>query len=262
MSDIFIASLLLGALAGVSAGLFGIGGGVLIVPFLGWLFAALQFPAQQIMLMAVATSLATALFTSASSVKTHMHLGNIVWRRAFRLAPGLLIGAMSGATLAEYTSATLLRGLFIGYLLYTSLHMALPKRNTPLSKKTSARLDYPIGLCIGNLSAMLGIGGGTMTVPYLAHSGLVMKNAVATSSACALPIAFSAAISYIFLGWHAHGLPEGSFGYIYLPAFFGIVLTSILTAPMGARLAHRLPAQQLKRYFAFVLFLIALKMLG
>lgn len=262
MLTIFFASLLIGTLAGLSAGLFGIGGGVLVVPFLGWLFAAHHFDPKLIMLMAVATSLATALLTSAASARAHYALGNIIWHRVFRLTPSLLLGAICGATLAEFSSPVILRNLFIGYLFYVSIHMALPKKKTFSSKTISQWLDYPAGFIIGIVSAMLGIGGGTMSVPYLAHNGLEMKNAVATSSTCALPIAASAAISYIALGWADASLPYGSLGYIYLPAFFGIVLTSMLTASMGAKLAHRLPATQLKRYFSLVLFAIALKMAG
>lgn len=260
MIETFIASLLLGTLAGLSAGLFGIGGGVLIVPFLSWLFKIQHFQTHEIMLIAIATSLASAIFTSAASVRTHYQLGNIVWHRATHLGPSLLLGALGGAVLANYISAELLRGFFIAYLFYTSLRMVLPKNAAPASPQNPKYLDYPLGLLIGGMSALLGIGGGTMTVPYLAGSGLLMKNAVATSSVCALPITFSAAASYIFLGWHNDQLPAGSLGYIYLPAFLGIVTTSILTAPIGAKLAHRLPAQQLKRYFAVVLVLIALKM--
>jgi hypothetical protein len=241
--------------------MFGIGGGVLVVPFLNWLFKTCQFESDRIMLMAVATALASALFASAASVRTHFQLGNIVWHRTFRLTPGLLLGATFGASLAEYLSAGLLRDLFIAYLLYTSLQMALPKNSLTIASKTSMQFDYPVGLLVGSLSAILGIGGGSMNVPYLAHTGMPMKNAVATSSACALPIAFSAAASYILLGWHDAALPEGSLGYVYLPAFAGIVGTSIFTAPLGARLAHRLPAQRLKRYFALVLLLIAAKMI-
>lgn len=260
MTEIFLASLLLGIVAGVSAGLFGIGGGALIVPVLSWLLAARQFNPEQIMLVAVATSLATALFTSAASVHTHHKLGNIDWRRAFRLSPSLLAGAVGGAVLAGYISAELLRWFFIAYLLYTSVQMAVPKLAAVAAHGGRQYLDYPMGLLIGVLSAILGIGGGTMTVPYLAGGGLPMKNAVATSSTCALPIALSAAASYVVLGWHGHDLPDGSFGYIYLPAFAGIVTTSIFTAPLGAKLAHRLPARRLKRYFAVVLLLIAIKM--
>lgn len=260
--EIFLASLILGGLAGISAGLFGIGGGVLIVPFLTWLFELKHFNPEQILLLAVATSLATALPTSVSSLRTHHKLNNIVWHRAFRLMPSLLLAAMSGAVLAEHISADLLRWFFITYLIYTSLHMALPSRTLPQNAKPRLYLDYPMGFLIGAISAILGIGGGAMTVPYLVGGGLQIKNAVATSSACALPIAFSAAASYIYLGWHAQALPEGSFGYIYLPAFLGICATSIFTAPIGARLAHRLPAKQLKRYFALLLLLMAFKMVS
>lgn len=261
MLEIFLASLFLGTLVGISAGLFGIGGGVLSVPFLSWLLAAHQFNPQQIMIIAVATSLATALFTSASSARTHYYLGNIAWHRVYRLSPSLLLGAMTGAMLAEYISASMLRNLFIAYLLYTSLRLALAQNITTRQTQKHAWLDYSVGLLIGSISAMLGIGGGTMTVPYLAHNGLEIKNAVATSSTCALPITLSAAVSYVFLGWHDNALPIGSFGYVYMPAFFGIVLTSMLTAPIGAKLAHRLPAPRLKRYFSGVLLLIAVKMI-
>ena len=260
MTEIFLASLLLGILAGIAAGLFGIGGGALIVPVLVWLFQAQHFNPEQIMLLAVATSLATAIFTSAASVRTHHKLGNIDWRRALHLAPSMLLGAGVGAVLAKYISADLLRWFFVAYLLYTSVQMAIPRKAKTSTRPARQFLDYPTGLLIGVLSAILGIGGGTMTVPYLVGNGLAMKNAVATSSACAIPIALSAAASYAVLGWQDSHLPVGSLGYLYLPAFAGIVLTSIFTAPLGAKLAHRLPAQKLKRYFAIVLLAIAIKM--
>ncbi len=259
MIEIFLASLLIGVLAGISAGLFGIGGGVLIVPTLAWLFELHQFNPEQILLMAVASSLATALPTSISSLRTHHKLNNIIWHRAFRLMPTLLLASICGAILAEFISAELLRWFFVSYLLYTSLRLAWPK-SSAVSGHPRLYLDYPMGFLIGSISAILGIGGGTITVPYLVSSGLQIKNAVATSSACALPIAISAAISYIVLGWHTENLPEGSFGYVYLPAFWGITTTSVFTAPIGARLAHRLPAIKLKRYFALVLLFMAIKM--
>lgn len=260
MTEIFLASLLLGILAGVAAGLFGIGGGALIVPVLVWVFQTQRFDPEQVMLIAVATSLATAIFTSLASVRTHHKLGNIDWHRAKHLAPSMLLGAVGGAVLAEYISADSLRWFFVAYLIYTSAQMAIPKPNKASSHPAKFSLDYPMGLLIGVLSAILGIGGGTMTVPYLASNGLPMKNAVATSSTCAIPIALAAATSYAVLGWQDSHLPVGSFGYLYLPAFAGIVLTSIFTAPLGAKLAHSLPAQKLKRYFAIVLLALALKM--
>ncbi|OQW71002.1 MAG: hypothetical protein BVN35_17365 [Proteobacteria bacterium ST_bin11] len=260
MTEIFLASLLLGIVAGICAGLFGIGGGTLIVPVLVWILQIQQFNPEQIMLIAVATSLATAVFTSAASVRSHHKLGNIDWPRARHLAPSMLLGATGGAVLAEYISAELLRWFFVAYLLYTSVQMATPAQTKGSSHPAKQHLDYPIGLLIGVLSAILGIGGGTMTVPYLVGNGLIMKNAVATSSTCAIPIALSAATSYVMLGWQDTNLPFGSLGYLYLPAFAGIALSGVFTAPWGAKLAHRLPAQSLKRYFVLVLLALAIKM--
>ncbi|MGY6275921.1 sulfite exporter TauE/SafE family protein [Methylomonas sp. MgM2] len=261
MTEILLSGLFLGAAAGLSAGLFGIGGGVLVVPVLSWLFENQGFQSQNIMLMAIATSLATALFTSAASVTTHYRLGNIVWRIAFRLSPSMLLGASAGALAAKYIVGDSLAILFTAYLAYTGFKMAFPPQKTTSLSFKHPRLDYPIGFAIGILSALLGIGGGTMTVPYLAKKGLLMKNAVATSSTCALPVTLSASASYILLGWHNEHLPFGSIGYIYLPAFFGIIVTSMITAPLGAKLATRLPSPQLKRYFAVVILLIAVKMI-
>jgi len=260
MTDIFFNGLFLGAAAGLSAGLFGIGGGVLVVPFLSWLFEDQGFQPQNIMLMAVATSLGTALFTSAASVAAHYRLGNIVWHVAFRLSPSMLFGAFTGALAAKYFVGDLLRLLFIAYLVYTGLKMAFPSEKPSHLSFKRPLLDYPIGFFIGLLSALLGIGGGTMTVPYLAKKGLLMKSAVATSSTCALPITLSAAASYVVLGWNNQDLPIGSVGYVYLPAFLGIIVTSMMTAPLGAKLATRLPSPHLKRYFAIVIVLIAVKM--
>lgn len=260
MTEIFLSGLLLGIAAGLSAGLFGIGGGVLVVPFLTWLFEAQGFQTQHILLMAIATSLGTAIFTSTASVISHHRLNNIIWPRALRLSPSMLLGAFAGAVTAKYIVGDSLRILFIVYLVYTGLKMAFPQGSPSAGSIKYPRLDYPVGFFIGTLSALLGIGGGTMTVPYLANRGLLMRNAVATSSTCAIPITLSAAASYILLGWNNEHLPMGSLGYIYLPAFFGIIVTSMMSAPIGAKLATRLPSLQLKRYFAIIILLIAVKM--
>jgi uncharacterized membrane protein YfcA len=261
MLELFLLSMLLGAIAGFLAGLFGLGGGVIIVPALIWLFSAQHFPNESIMIMAVATSLATIIITSISSVISHCRYGNVMWDRVFRLSPGIILGAGIGAMIADYIDANSLRWFFISYLLYIGTHMALQKTNVITPKKTDKQLDYLAGNGIGFLSSLLGIGGGTLTVPYLASRQVVMKNAVAISSACGLPIAISGSVVYAFLGWSKSILPEWSFGYIYLPALCGIVTCSILTAPIGAKLANQLPAKKLKRYFSVVIFLIAFKMI-
>ncbi|MCQ8182894.1 sulfite exporter TauE/SafE family protein [Methylomonas sp. SURF-1] len=260
MTEVFFASLLLGLFAGLAAGLFGIGGGTIIVPVLVWLFQAHDFAAERVMLSAVATSLASALLTSAASARTHHQLGNIAWQRVSRLAPSLLAGAAAGAVAANHFNPEILRWCFVAYLLYTGVNMIRPQQAKTTIRTGSRCIDYIVGFLIGALSAILGIGGGTMSVPYLAGSGLAMKNAIATSSACAVAIAFSAAASYALLGQDENDAMRGQLGHLYLPAFVGISLTSVLTAPVGAKLAHRLPAKRLKRYFALVLIATALKM--
>ncbi|KAF3978595.1 MAG: sulfite exporter TauE/SafE family protein [Methylococcales symbiont of Iophon sp. n. MRB-2018] len=261
MQEFFLLALLLGAIAGLLAGLFGLGGGVIIVPALLWLFTEQQFPEQEMMIMAVATSLATIVLTSISSSISHYKLGNIIWAKVFKLTPGILLGSVVGAKLADWITADNLKWFFISYLIYVGLRMGYKSNPKIGGEKISAWMDYPVGNGIGLISSLLGIGGGTLTVPYLLSSQIAMKNAVAISSVCGLPIALSGATTYIWLGWEKTTLPEWSLGYVYLPAFLGITICSILTAPIGAKLANRLPAKKLKRYFSIVILLIAIKMI-
>jgi uncharacterized membrane protein YfcA len=261
MIEIVSASTLLGLLAGIMAGLFGIGGGMIIVPALVLLFSAQEFPEKLVLIMSIATSLATIIFTSISSVVTHHRLGAVEWKKVFRLAPGIMMGAAAGAVIASHLEVDLLRVIFIGYLLYVGAQMAMQTKPKPGRSTSSRALDFLVAILIGLMSSLVGIGGGTLTVPYLVFFQTPMRNAVAVSSACGLPIAIASSVSYAFLGHNVPQLPEWSLGYIYLPAFAGILSASILTAPMGARLANRLPAQKLKRYFSLLIFIMAIKMI-
>ncbi|NOQ34624.1 MAG: TSUP family transporter [Methylococcaceae bacterium] len=263
MLEIFIASLVLGAVSGLLAGLFGIGGGLVIVPVLVALFSMQQVVASEhTMIVAIATSLATIVFTAISSVLAHHRRGNVLWYKVFRLTPTIIIGAGMGALIADKITGDNLRFIFIAYLLYVAVQMALQIKPSIGEIKENTFVDYSAGAVIGVVSSILGIGGGTLTVPYLVACKLPMKNAVAVSSACGLPIAIGATVSYIFLGLQQQAtLPEWSLGYIYLPAFFGIVICSVLTAPVGAKLATKLPAAKLKRYFSLMLFIMAAKMI-
>lgn len=262
MIELLLASGVLGAIAGLAAGLLGIGGGAIIVPVLSILFTQHGFAADSIMIMAVATSLASAIMTSLASVLAHHRLGNVQWPRVLRFVPGLLLGASGGALIADQLNGDWLRYGFAGYLLLISWQMTRPAPTlSTLQPPVSPVWDYPMSLLIGLLSAILGIGGGTITVPYLLRGQLPMKHAVAISSACAIAIAVSAASSYVLLGAAQTQLPAYSWGYLYLPALGGIVLTSIVTAPIGAQLSNRLPAKAIKRYFAAVLLAMAAKML-
>lgn len=260
MVELFLFSMLLGLIAGLLAGLFGLGGGVVIVPALVWLFSTHNFPNELVMISAVATSLATIVFTSLSSALAHNKLGTIQWGSVLRLSPGVLFGAGVGAIIADYIEADILKILFIIYLIYTGIRMILPQKLDEGKRNSRQWLDYWAGNFIGILSSILGIGGGSLTVPYLLSRQLPMKNAVAVSSVCGLPIALSGVTVYIILGWDDGALPDWSLGYVHFPALAGIVLCSVLTAPVGAKLANKIPAKKLKRYFSVVLFLIALKM--
>lgn len=260
MFELFLYSVLLGIIAGLLSGLLGLGGGVIIVPVLVGLFSAQQFPEQLIMIMAIATSLATIILTSTSSIISHHKYGSILWDRVFRLCPGVLIGAALGAMLADYIAAEILSWFFISYLFYVGIRMAFQIRSVR-KRKHYKRLDYLVGNGIGFLSSILGIGGGSLTVPYLVGEQVAMKNAVAISSACGLPIAISGTVVYAWLGWGKTLLPEWSLGYIYLPALCGIIISSTLFAPIGAMWANKLPAKKLKQFFSVIIFLIAIKMI-
>ncbi len=262
MTLFFLASLLLGALAGITAGLFGLGGGTVIVPILVWMLALQGIPEELVMIMAIATSLATVIFTSTSSIFAHHQRGYVLWDKVLYLSYGIVIGVTFGAFIAEHITGEHLRLIFALFLFYVSLQILLQLDIDILGEvQETPLLDYIVGIFIGAISSILGTGGGTLTVPYLVHRKLPVKNAVAISSACGFPIAVAASISYVILGMKHSGLPEGSFGYIYLPAFFGITVCSVFTAPIGAKLAHVLPAEKLKRYFAVIILIMAAKML-
>ncbi|WP_198243706.1 sulfite exporter TauE/SafE family protein [methane-oxidizing endosymbiont of Gigantopelta aegis] len=261
MTDIFLASLILGAATGLLAGLFGIGGGIIIVPVLMWLFERLNLADKHIMIMAIATSLATIIPTAIASSYAHHQRQNLLWPVVRKLVPGIIIGSLLMSFVAAHLPAHLLRYFFIAYLIYVATNMLLQKKTVISVQSRWKGMDYVAGAIIGGLSTLLGIGGGTLTVPYLLGKNLVMKNAVAVSSACGLPIAMAGTIGYILTGWKLTSLPEYSLGFIYLPAFLGITASSIFTASIGARLANSLPAKHLKHYFALLLYIIAAKML-
>jgi uncharacterized membrane protein YfcA len=247
--------------SGLLAGLFGIGGGLIIVPVLVMLFQARGLPEELVMLMAVATSLATIMLTAMASVWAHHRLGSLVWAKVFRLTPGIMMGAALGAVIAKHISADVLRYILVIFLLYVGMKMALQVQPKSDRIKQSRALDFLVANMIGFLSSIVGIGGGTLTVPYLVQAQMPMRNAVAVASACGLPITVAGTVSYAVLGWHTLHLPEWSVGYVYLPAFLGTGFSSIFTAPIGAKWVHKLPAAKLKRYFSLLLFVMAAKLM-
>jgi uncharacterized protein len=258
---IAIWSLLLGMVTGLLAGLFGIGGGLVIVPVLIFLFTEKEFPAHVTMIMAIATSLAAIIITALASVYAHHRLGSVRWYKVIRLAPGIMAGAGLGAWVANRIPVEQLRLIFISFLIYVGIEMARAKPLKTGNTEYTRLIDGVVSCIIGLISALVGIGGGTLTVPYLVHSNFPMRNAVAVAGACGLPIAIGGTFSYALLGLQVTNLPEGSLGYVYLPAFSGIALGSLFTAPLGAKLANKLPAKQLKRYFSLLIFAIAISLI-
>lgn len=253
------AFLLLGAFAGVLAGLLGVGGGLIIVPVLAIIFAERGFDG--VMHLAVGTSLATIVFTSISSVLAHHRRGAVRWEVFARLAPGIIIGALAGAAIADLMPGDGLRVVFGIFELAVAAQMALSVRPSP-----QRQLPGPAGMgvaggVIGAVSAVVGIGGGTLTVPFLTWCNVPMRQAVATSAACGLPIALGGAAGFAGTGWGEPNLPDYTLGYLYLPALVSVVIASVAFAPLGARLAHSIPAAALKRFFALFLAILGIRML-
>jgi uncharacterized membrane protein YfcA len=258
---IFLLYILLGAAAGLLAGLFGVGGGMIIVPVLIFAFTAQGFDASVLTHMAVGTSLATILFTSVNAVREHHSRGAVRWGLFVWLTVGIVLGSALGALTAESIDGLVLQKIIGVFALCVALQLALdlkPKASREVPGK--AGLGFA-GSVIGWASAIIGIGGGSLTVPFLTWRGVSVQQAVATSSACGWPIAAAGALSYLWLGWGDARLPHWSLGYVYLPALLGIALTSVFFARTGARLAHRLSPRVLKRLFALLLFIVGLNFL-
>lgn len=261
----------LGVFAGLMAGLLGVGGGLVIVPALIFYFEKIGFSAIFLTQMAVATSLATIIFTSLSSVRSHHKNGSVDWLLVKNLAVGLAIGGLLGALFASLLKGVFLQLLFGVFAVLMSVHMFMqlkPKQSSnkfeqeTTTKKMPGKLgQYVTGLFIAFISAIFGIGGGSLSVPTLSWFGVDMKKAVAVSAACGLPIALFSVLGFIYAGLQRDDLPEGSLGFVYLPALFCISASSMIAAHFGAQLAHKLPAKKLKQIFSLFLFIIGLRLI-
>lgn len=246
--------LLAGALAGLVAGLFGLGGGIVVVPVLAVVFAWQGMPEAQLMQMAVATSLMTICLTSLSSITAHARYGHVHWRLGAWLMPTLAVGSFTGAWLAMRLDSDVLQFIFAVFALLMAVRIWLTQRPLGLPALIKPVAMSVFGLFAGLFSALVGIGGGTLTVPYLLLAGQPIKQAVGTASACGLSIALAGVAGFILL------IPASNVtgGYIVWPAFFGIVCSSLIFAPLGARLARNLPSQWLQRLFSLALLSVAI----
>ena len=247
----------LGLFTGFLAGLLGIGGGMVMVPFMTFILSARGFPADQVVKCAVATSLATICFTSLSSVRAHHKRGAVIWPIVFSLVPGILIGSALGARVAVALPGKVLSLLFAAFVTFSATQMFLNRKPKPSRVLPGTLGMVGAGSVIGALSSMVGAGGGFISVPFMVWSNVSMHNAVATSAALGFPIALAGTVGYIWAGWGLEGLPAGTVGYLYLPGVLIIASASMLTASWGARTAHRIDVGPLKKVFALMLYAIA-----
>ncbi len=263
LEPLLIAELItLGIGTGFLAGLLGIGGGMIMVPFITLIMSARGAPPDLAIKMAIATSMATIIFTSISSVRAHHQRGAVRWNIVKGLAPGIVMGSLIASlgvfALLKGSWLAIFFGLFVGF---SATQMFLDKKPAATRQMPEAGGKVAAGGVIGFLSGLVGAGGGFISVPFMAWCNVPIHNAVATSAALGFPIAVANALGYIASGWSIQGLPEGSFGYIWLPALVVIALASVFMAPVGARIAHALDVKRLKRIFACVLYVLAAYML-
>ncbi len=256
-----ISFLILGAFTGLFAGLFGIGGGGIMVPVLTFIFMRLAFPAEHLVHMALATSMAAIVPTAIASLRAHHARKAVMWNMVFKIAPGVLFGTFAGTFLASYLSTKPLAIFFSCFMAFVALQMVLDRKPKSSRKIPSAFALTGVGSGIGGVSALVAIGGGTLTVPFLTWCNVALPVAIGTSAAVGLPIALAGALGYVVNGWSIAGLPVYTVGFIYWPAVLAMAAVSLFTAPLGARLTHTLPIPLLKKCFAVLLIGLSLQML-
>jgi uncharacterized protein len=250
----------LGGFVGVLAGLLGVGGGLVIVPVLTFIFTAQHLPDAHILHLALGTSLASIMFTSVSSLRAHHQRGAVDWMVVRRISLGIMAGTFGGSWVAAQLSTRFLKAFFVVFLYYVATQMLLNIKPKPHRQIPGLTAMFGVGGVIGGVSSLVGIGGGSLSVPFLTWCNVAIHRAIGTSAAIGFPIALAGAVGYVVNGLSAQ-LPPYSLGFVYLPALAGIATASIVTAPVGAKLAHTLPVDKLKKIFALLLIVMGTKML-
>jgi uncharacterized protein len=260
--QIIVELAVLGLCTGFAAGLLGIGGGMIIGPFLTLILSARGLPADLAVKMAIATSMATIMFTSISSVRAHHQRGAVRWTVVRGLAPGIVLGgALASLGVFALLKGTYLAVLFAVFVGYSATQIFLDKKPQPGRQMPGMAGLTAAGGVIGFMSGLVGAGGAFVSVPFMVAFHVPVINAVATSAALGFPIALANTAGYIWSGSHVANLPAWSLGYVWLPGLAVIASCSVLTAPLGARTAHRLPIAQLRKVFAVLLYTLAAYML-
>ena len=259
--ELILTYLAVGLIAGVLAGLLGVGGGIVIVPMLVFCFTRQGVQPEVMMHMALGTSLASIIFTSISSFMAHHRRGAVDWTIVRRIVAGILLGTFLGGFVAARLSTGFLKVFFCIFIYIIATQMILNKKPKATRELPGAGGMFGMGSLIGVVSSFVGIGGGSLSVPFMLFCNVSAHRAVGTSAAIGLPIAIAGAASNLINGLGVDGRPAMSWGYLYIPGLIGIVCASVFTAPLGAKLAHSLPVDKLKRLFAIFLYLVATRML-
>lgn len=250
-----------GAFVGVLAGLLGVGGGTVIVPMLVFSFSWQGIPPELAMHMALGTSMGSIVFTSLSSMRAHARRGGVDWGVLKRITPGILVGTYGGSFVAAQIPTRYLQMFFVAFLAYVVVQMLWGKKPKPSRHLPGFAGLSLVGGGIGLVSSLVGIGGGSLSVPFMLWNNVEIRKAIGTSAAIGFPIAVAGCLGYVVNGHGTADLPPWSFGFLYLPALAGIVAVSVLTVPFGVRLAHTLPVDKLKKCFAVLLIVVGTKML-
>ena len=253
--------LAIGAVVGFFAGLLGIGGGAIMVPLLVMLFEAQGLPKAQLLHLAVGTGMATILFTSVASVRAHAVRGAISWGLTGKIPPGILVGGLLGSGIASVIPRGLFAALFTGVVYIAATSILLGRMPSAARQVPGFIGMFVAGLVISSVSAFAAIGGAFMTIPFLMYCNVPLLQAIGTAAAVGFPIALAGSVGFIATGWGVSGLPDPHLGFVYFPALAGIVIPSMLLAPVGAAVAHRLPTKRLRQIFAVMLYLFATRML-
>ncbi len=248
-------------MAGLLAGLLGVGGGLVIVPLLVVSFARQGLPAASLMHLALGTSMASIVFTSLSSLRAHDRRGAVDWSIVRRITPGILAGTFFGAWVASRLATDFLKWFFVCFLYLVAVQMLLDRKPRAAREIPGAAGTSAVGGAIGLVSSLVGIGGCSLSVPFMTWCNIPVHRAIGTSAAIGLPIAVAGSAGYVVNGIGAPGLPPHTLGYVSLPALAGLVVASMSTAPLGARLAHSLPVPRLKRVFALLLVVMGTRLL-
>jgi uncharacterized membrane protein YfcA len=250
-----------GAAAGFFAGLLGIGGGAIMVPLLVMLFEAQGLPKAHILHLAVGSGMASILFTSLSSMRAHAARGAVRWDLALALTPGILAGGLLGSAITAWISTKVFAALFTVVVFFAATNILIDRKPKPSRALPGVLGSMLVGVVISFFSTLAALGGAFLTIPFALYCNVPLLQAIGTAAIVGFPIALAGGIGFVVSGWGHSGLPAHSVGYVYLPAVLGITLASVLTAPIGAATAHRLPTRRLKQVFAALMYILAAKML-